>query len=131
MFMQMLRKNMFVKLLSLGLAVALWLLAGGSKRATVDVLVPLSLRNTPTGLAVSGEVPTAIAVTVTAPKIRLLGLRPEKMRVALDLAGLGEGTVTFPAIEKRLALPPGVTLLRIYPSMVAVKLVQANRKSAP
>jgi len=47
--------------------------------------------------------------------------------VNLDLKGLGEGTVAFGSMDKRLSLPPGVSVLRVYPSNIEVKLVRASR----
>lgn len=127
MLANMLLKNTVVKLLALGLATALWLLASGTKRSTVDLAVPLMVRNVPPGLAVAGEVPATLAVTLAAPKIRVLGLRSEKLAVDLDMAGVGVGTVTFTAMEKRLDLPPGVVLVRVYPGTITLKLVPVNK----
>lgn len=127
MLMDVLLKNIFVKLLALGLAAALWFLASGSKLSAIDMTVPLVLRNLPPGTVVAGKVPTSLVVTVTAPKIRVLDLRPEKLAVDLDMAGLGVGTVTFTAMEKRLVLPPGVALVRVYPGTIIIKLVPAGK----
>lgn len=120
--------NLSLKLLALLLAVALWLLATGAKDSERDLSIPLALRNLPAGLSVSGQLPDTAEVTVSGPRIRLLGLRAEEMSLSLDLRNLREGTVTFSGMEKRLRIPPGITVMRIYPAIVDVKLVRTPRR---
>jgi len=128
MLWQVLSNNLSFKLLSLLLAVALWVLATGAKDAERDLSIPLSLKNLPAGLSVASPLPGTVDVTVAGPKIRLLGLRSEEMSLSLDLKSLHEGTVTFSGMEKRLRIPPGITVMRLYPSVVDVKLVRTARR---
>ncbi|MGA7826819.1 MAG: CdaR family protein [Geobacteraceae bacterium] len=128
MLWKVLTNNLSLKLLALLLAVALWLLASGAKDSEREFSIPLSLRNLPAGLAVAGSVPEAVDVTVAGPKLRLLGLRSEEMSLPLDLKNLREGTVTFSGMEKRLRIPPGITVMRIYPSDIDLKLVRKPRR---
>ncbi|MDD2319204.1 MAG: CdaR family protein [Geobacteraceae bacterium] len=125
---QVLGKNLSLKLLALTLAVALWMLATGAKDAKRDISVPLLLQNLPAGLSIAGPLPGAIDVTIAGPKIRLLGLRSEELSLSLDLSNLRAGTVTFSGMEKRLRLPPGITVMRVFPSVIEVKLVRAPRQ---
>jgi hypothetical protein len=125
---RMLGKNLSLKLLSLTLAVALWMLATGAKDSKRDISVPLSLQNLPPGLSIADPLPDAIDVTVAGPKIRLLGLRTEETSLVLDLSNLKPGTVTFSGMEKRLQIPPGITVMRVYPSVIEVKLVRSSRQ---
>lgn len=129
MIWQALVNNLPLKLLSLLLAVALWVLATGAKDSERDISVPLSIGNLPAGLSVASSLPGTVDVTVAGPKIRLLGLRPEEMSLSLDLSNLHEGTVTFSGMEKRLRIPPGITVMRLYPSAIDVKLVRTRRRS--
>jgi len=127
---QLLADKLPIKLLSLALATALWLLATGAKDGSLDVSVPVVLRNPPPGLALAGDAPRRVDVTIAGPRLRLLGLHPERMSLELDLANLGEGAVTFSALEKRLRIPTGLTIMRIYPSVLEFKLVRAPRSGA-
>jgi len=120
--------NLPIKLLALVLAVALWLLANGAREAEKDLLVPVLVKNLPRDLTVACGLPRSIAVTVSGPKYRLLGLHPENMAVPLDLKDLGEGTALFGGMDKRLSLPPGVTVMRVYPAAVEVRLQRPSRQ---
>jgi YbbR domain-containing protein len=127
MLWQVLGNNLSLKLLSLLLAVALWVLATGAKDSEQDISIPLVIRNLPAGFSVASPLPGTVNVTVSGPKIRLLGLRSEEMSLSLDLSNLHEGTVTFSGMEKRLRIPPGIIVMRLYPSVIDVKLVRATR----
>lgn len=127
-FWRVLVNNLSLKLLALLLATALWLLATGAKDSERDLSLPLTLRNLPAGFSLAGQLPDTIEVTVSGPRIRLLGLRTEELSLSLDLRNLGEGTVTFSGMEKRLRIPPGITVMRIYPSVVDVTLVRTQRR---
>ncbi len=127
-FWRLLVNNLSLKLLALLLAVSLWLLATGAKDSERDLSIPLALRNLPAGLSVAGPLPDTVEVTVSGPRIRLLGLRSEELSLSLDLRNLREGTVTFSGMEKRLRIPPGITVMRIYPAVIDVKLVRTQRR---
>ena len=105
------------------------MLATGAKDSERDISIPLAIRNLPAGLSVAGPLPGTVEVTVAGPKIRLLGLRSEEMSLSLDLRNLHEGTVTFSGMEKRLRIPPGIIVMRLYPSVIDVKLVRTKRRS--
>lgn len=122
--------NLPLKVLSLALATALWLLSKGSKEVVVDVSVPVLLRNVPAGLSVGGSGPTALNVSLAGPRLRLFGLRPRETALELDLKNLGEGTATFGGMEKRLQVPVGVQVVKVSPETVAVRLVKAARSDA-
>lgn len=129
-FRQALTDNLALKLLSLALAAALWLLATGSREDVVDLSVPILLRNVPYGLASAGEEPGRVNVSVAGPRLRLLGLRPGGVSLELDVKNLGEGTASFGAIEKRLRIPAGVQVLRVSPSVVKIRLVKVSGAGA-
>jgi hypothetical protein len=124
---QSLTGNLPIKLLALALAVALWLMASEAKQEEMELALPIITLNRPAGLAVQSRIPPDIRVTVAGPKFSLRQIHPERTSIHLDLKGVGEGTVTFGAMEKRLRLPQGISVLRVYPANIEVKLVRAAR----
>lgn len=123
-------KNLPIKVLSLVLATALWVMATGSREEERNFLVPVTLVNTPEGLSLGSDAPRAIELTVVARRIRFLWVHPERMTIELDLKKLGEGTVIFGGMEKRLRLPPEFTVTRLYPAAIQLKLVRSVGKRA-
>jgi hypothetical protein len=118
--------NLPIKALALALAVFLWLMASTAKQEERDISLPLAVMNMPAGLAVESQIPREIRITVAGPKLSLRGVHEERTPVLLDLKGLGEGTVTFSGMEKRLRLPPGISVLRVYPANIDLKLVRSS-----
>ncbi len=114
--------NLAIKLLALLLAVTLWLLAKGFTSVEMDMAVPLHVRNVPTGLVVRGSLPSSVRLSVSGTRIMFMEIRPERLSLELDASNLGEGTAVFSSLEQRLALPPEIRVLRIYPATVAVTL---------
>lgn len=117
--------NLPIKALALALAVSLWLMASGVKQEERDISLPLTVTNMPAGLAVERRIPREIRVTIEGPKFSLQRVHGESLPVHLDLKGLGEGPVTFSGMEKRLRLPPGISVLRVYPANIELKLVRS------
>ena len=120
-----------LKILSLVLAMILWLCVAGSGDATLQVVVAVEPCNVPAGLAVSSVEREKLAVTVIGPKILLLKLRGERIIMPLDMTGLGAGTAEFTGFERWLPLPGGVTVTRVYPSSLRVSLSQHPPVSPP
>jgi len=118
--------NLPIKALALALAVSLWLMASAAKQEERDISLPLTVTNMPPGLAVESRIPREIRITVAGPKFSLRKVHGESLPIHLDLKGLGEGTVTFSGMEKRLRLPPGISVLRVYPANINLKLVRSS-----
>ncbi len=119
-----LTNNLTIKLLALLLAVTLWMLAKGFTNVEMDIKVPVHLRNVPRGLVVGGRLPSSVQVSVVGSRIRFVEFHPERLKLELDASNLDEGTATFGSLEKRLALPPEISVLRLYPSTISVTLVR-------
>lgn len=124
-------KNWDLQLLSLVLAVIVWCGVTGGRTAEVELTVPLELGAFPPGLSAVGRVPSEAAVTVSGPTILLLKLRSEKIIIPLDARGAGEGSILFTGLDKRLKLPRGVTVTRIYPAAVEVRLAPSSTVQKP
>jgi len=112
--------NLAIKLLALLLALALWMLAKGFTNVEMDIKVPVHVRNLPRGLVVGGRLPSSVQVSVIGSRIRFMEFHPERLKLELDASNLGEGAATYGSLEKRLALPPDISVLRLYPSTISV-----------
>ncbi len=123
-----LRDNLPIKLLALALAAALWLMASGARQEEREFLVPLVLQNIPAGLAVENRIPPEIRVMVSGPRFSLRGIQWERRTILLDLSGLGEGVSTFGGLDRHLMIPPGISVSRVYPSTIEVRLTRLKKK---
>lgn len=118
-----LRHNLGPKLLSLGAAVALWLLSTGDQRAQVQQSydVPITVRDT-TGAASTNERravsdlnPETVRVTLTGRPERLNELRASNIEALLDVTGVPEGSFNRPV---QIVAPSNTVLSKQTPERV-------------
>lgn len=122
--------NWGVKLLSLAVAVLLWMATVGEPDAATAVGVPIQYRNLPQNLEFSSELVQSAYIEVRGSSGRLTGL--SNAVVMLDMAGQTRpGERTFSILEENVKLPPGVQFVRAVPSQIRVKLEYQVSRSVP
>jgi hypothetical protein len=113
-----------LKLVSLGLALGLWLLLVPSEKVSSEksLTIPLEPRNVPAGLEIVQRPVPAIDVTLRAPK-RLLGeIGPSSLAASLDLDRATVLQQEYALNASMIALPPGAEVVKISPSKVTIRL---------
>ncbi len=118
-----LTRNLPIKLLALLLASALWFYVNGGREAEKVLTVPLVVKDLPAGFAVAENYPATITVSVVGPRLLLSQLRPDQLRLELELRGLREGTALFTGFEHKIRLPVGLHITRVSPASVVLRLV--------
>ena len=116
--------NFAAKVLSLVIAALFWLTVTVGKETTRSYSLPVRLVNMPRGLAVGGNPPGSMDVTVTGPAVLFLAHPAHGMQVVLDLRNTGKGTVVFPDMHRYVRLPDGISVLRVFPSSIELELVE-------
>jgi len=116
--------NLAIKSLSLAIAIILWFSVTVDKETKKRFSVPIRVTNIPAGLAVAGNVPETIEVTVAAPGILFLAHPVFGKPLTLDLRKTGEGTVAFPDLQSYIDIPYGMRVIMVFPSSIELKLEQ-------
>jgi YbbR domain-containing protein len=115
--------NWWLKLLSLGLAYALWLVVTQAPPVEIGVSVPLELRHLPSHLQVAGEIPTRVHVHLHGSESRLRLLPAEEIGVVVNLSGATPGSHNFRLRAEDVEVPAGIEVVRIIPEDVELELV--------
>jgi len=113
-----------LKLISLGLALGLWLLLVPSDKMSSEksLTIPLEARNIPAGLEIVERPVATIDITVRAPN-RLLGeIRPSGLAARIDLDRATIHQQEYPLSTSMIEVPPGAKVVKISPSKVTIKL---------
>ena len=106
------------KVVSLGLAIGLWLALAHDPIAEVEVTVPIEFHSIPTNLEISSvNIPEA-QVRVRGPERLIHELRPQEVHVELELAGVKPGERTFDLTAQQVHLPRDVKVRQIVPGQV-------------
>ena len=127
----LLRRNLWLKAIALGLAVALWWFVAGESKVQVGFIVPLEIRNISSGVTITNKVERQVEVRLAGPPSLLGTLQPTDIAASIDLAGAKPGKQVIPVDDRSIRVPPGIKVQRIYPNTVEVTLERLERRSLP
>src|SRR5437764_15082071 len=88
-------RHLGLKLLSLGLAVSLWMVVSGEETVERSLRVPLELQQFPAGLELQGEPPSTVDVRVRGASGTLGRVSSGDIVAVLDLRGARAGRRLF------------------------------------
>jgi hypothetical protein len=102
------------KLLSIAVAVALWVFVASEPELATIATVPVQYKNLPDELEISSDPPDAVSLELRGPSGQLQGgLHPA---VVLDMSGVQPGERTYAVGDGTVKLARGVHLVRATPS---------------
>ncbi len=115
-------RNPGAKAVSLALSVAAWLFLFGSHG---DMLartysVPVGYRNVPDDWILEEPKPLEAVVTLSGPDRAFQSLKPETLRISLDVSHIRAGQQKLPISEKDLNLPSRISLHGVDPDSITV-----------
>ena len=122
--MAILTRHWELKLLAVAFAAGLWVFVMTSEKTNMIVALPLELGPVPTGLVVTSEQPESIEVQLHGLRSALSRVSPDSLRVRVNLAGARAGDLLISLGPEQIVVPPGVSVLRVNPSVVRVALAR-------
>ncbi|RMG57377.1 MAG: hypothetical protein D6713_09835 [Deltaproteobacteria bacterium] len=128
---ELVTKNFLLKVLSLGIAVMLWTYVAGERNVQIGLIVPLELRNVPSGYIVTNKVQRQVELRVSGPKNLLNFLNARETSAVLDLSSAREGKNIYHLNEKNFNIPKDIKIRSTYPESVEVILEKFERKTVP
>ena len=124
-------RHLGLKLLSLGLAVLLWMAVAGEEIVERGLRVPLELQQLPANEELSGDVPTAVDVRVRGASGTLSRVGPGDIVAVLDLHGARPGRRLFPLTPDQVHAPFGVDIVQVTPSAIAMTFERSETRMVP
>lgn len=130
--MRLITENFWLKVISLVIAVLLWLITVGGQDSTTAVSIPIQLRNIPQDLELSSEIPDSAYVEVRGPSRRMSSQELNNAIVVIDLAKVDRaGERTFSILGGNVNLPSGVEFIRAVPSQLRLKFEPRLTREVP
>lgn len=126
---QRLRRNGSLKVLSLFIALMLWLFVRAEEDAELVLRMPVRFVNVPEEMVIIGDTVPEIQIMVQGPRTLISQVERAVPPYSIDL-GLAEvGAQQFRISPERVSLPRRVEVSRVIPSVIEVELraVQAYR----
>jgi hypothetical protein len=129
---RVLTRNLGWRLLSVLLAVLLWVAVEGEPELVTLQSVPVFYRNVESNLALVANPPASIRIELRGASDVLSRDNLANVAVLLDLAGLTEpGEKVFPVTRTNLTLPAGVRFVRSDPPELRLHLDRASKGNPP
>lgn len=124
-------RHIGLKLLSLALALLLWMVVSGEETVERGLRVPLELQQVPAGLELLGDVPATVDVRVRGASGVLGRVGPGDVVAVLDLHGAQSGRRLFPLTPDQVRTPFGVEVVQVMPSTIAMAFEPSASRQVP
>jgi YbbR domain-containing protein len=126
-FRNLFLRNLRLKVVSLTLAVLLWIALNGEPKSEIGLKVPLEFRNSPKGVEVLGET-NAVDIRLSASSSMVKRIDASEVTASIDLSEWTAGERTYSLSESNLIVPFGVAVTKITPNKVRLRFEQSARK---
>ena len=109
-----------LKMLSLGLAVLLWVIVSGEDTVERGLRIPLELQQFPSGIELRGEAPSLVDARVRGSSATLSRVGPGDIVALLDLHSAVAGQQLFQLTPDQVRVPFGVQVVQVSPATVGL-----------
>jgi YbbR domain-containing protein len=128
---QLFTQNLGWKVLSLFLAVALWMAIAREPAVATSLSVPVQFKNMRDDLDITGNLPDRVILEVRGSSGRLTRDNLSTVAAVLDLSDAQPGEHTYDIRGRNLNLPSGVTFYRAVPSQLTLRFDQLAVRDEP
>jgi YbbR domain-containing protein len=121
-------KHVGLKVVSVGLAVLLWLLVSGEQTVERALRVPLEFTNLPSQLELVGEPPTVVDVRVRGSSGTLSRVAAGELSAVLDVRTARAGDRLFHLTAEDVRSPFGVEVVQVSPASISLSFEESLSK---
>ncbi len=123
--------NIWLKLMSLGLAVILWFLVARDPVAVVAVDVPIEFSGIPDNLEISSEVVPRSQIRLRGPEHVIRGMQAADVYAQVDLSGIRPGERVFNLTSNQIHKPAELEIVQVLPSQFHIAFDQRVTRQVP
>lgn len=121
--------NFGLKAVALIIAVGLWL--AGHRDTERAIEVPVEFRNLPADLMVVDNRVDYVVLRLTGPRTLISTLDADRLKLSVDLNDAKPGSLSYPLGTEYFNVPRGVTVSRITPPVVHLRLEPVAKRTLP
>jgi YbbR domain-containing protein len=121
--------NSGLKVLAVIIALGLWV--AGHRDVERAIEVPVEFRNIPSDLMVMDNRVDYVVLRLTGPRTLVSTLDTQDLKLAMDLDGAKPGSASYPLSSGSFSIPRGVTIARITPPVVHLRLEPVIKRALP
>jgi len=127
--MKLITGNFGWKLLSLAIAVTLWIAIAREPELATSIAVPIEFKNMPDDLDIVSNTPDRVRLEIRGPSGRLGRDNLANLAVVLDLSGVTSGERTFNIRPATINLPSDMSFYRALPSQITLRFDKLMMKT--
>jgi len=124
-------RNPGLKLLSLGIAIAVWFSLSGERRERTSERsyhIALSLVNIPPRTLIASSLPATVEVRLRGPFTAVRQLDPDKLEAVIDLSDASPGDRIHRLTPEDVNVPPDIEVISISPQEFRIALDEIQEK---
>ena len=121
--------NVGLAVLSFTIALGLWI--AGHRDIERAIEVPVEFRNVPSDLMVLDNRVDYVVLRLSGPRTLVSTLDADDLKLPLDLHGSKSGSLSFPLGPSSFNIPRGVTVARITPPIIHLRLDPVIKRELP
>src|SRR5215467_4968157 len=110
--------NWLLKIVSLILAVMLWMAVANEASSEIGLEVPLEYRNIPARLEITGDMTNTVQVRLRGSSNVIKGITAKDVATTIDLSKLNAGEKIVTLSPHNVEAPFGAEVIRVNPSNV-------------
>ena len=126
-----LRRNLYLKIFSILLAIACWFVVRSEEDRVKDFSVPVDYVSLPATLDLSGAVVDTVSVRLRAPEAILRLSSEDRLSARIDLSRAPIGDQTIPLTAEMIRAPGGAEVVRISPDLIPLRIERRARREVP
>ncbi len=120
----LLARNIKLKLLCLTIAFTVWCLSAISRPISLELRIPLTYNNIPSGYSIVNQPPTEVVARLSGSTALLSRAKRNNRSLNISLSNAVAGMNSYQHLETHLKLPEGVTVSAIAPSSLDLQLTR-------
>jgi YbbR domain-containing protein len=123
--------NLWLKILSLFLALTVWFVVSAARREPVSeraFAVPVSLVRMPRDLVITSPVLDTVSVRLRGRVSDLRSLSSQNLEVTLDMSWVQPGDATITLLPKAINVPPQIEVLSMDPTRLRFRVERLRQK---
>jgi YbbR domain-containing protein len=124
-------RSLGVLILLFFIGVGIFLLWPYASIQEADIFIPVDSEKIPEGLIITNAPFTGIEVHVRGPKSIIRTFSDLKIKYTIDLSGVNIGVNVIPIHQAQISLPNGISILKINPDWITVKVENEIKKKLP
>ena len=119
------------KILSLGVAVGLWMAVAGQQSTEMALTIPLEYQRIAPTFELRGDIPAEVMIRLRGSQLALAALRASSVRMRVSLEQVRNGLNYIALSAHQLDLPPGLELTDMRPAFLAIEVRKKESAAAP